>query len=655
MYVADFETTVEEDTLNQESTEVWAWGISKIFDGTEYVEIGNCIEDFFDFLAHGEKRLRKIVYFHNIKFDGTFLLDYLERELGYSPALIDVSEDEHKFEAEKNLKPGEFSCVITDLGIWYSIVVNYEGYILDFRDSLKLLPFDVKSLGPAFDTKFRKLEMSYKGNMEAHGTITRHQMDYISNDVLVVKEALEKFFNEIGVSKQPPLTISQCALKNFKSRFKEGEWKELFPNLCKVELDEDLYGSKTADEYIRKSYLGGWCYVDERYTGIVNGYTRVYDVNSLYPSVMRDHENPWPIGLPYFTKNNKEILNFPRDSYYFIRFKCKFDLKDGYLPFIQLKHDAHYRSNENLKTSRFDLWGNLIADYRPTITLSRTLFVMFLQGYKVTDMEFLDMCIFNTEVGIFDSYVDHYIDMKQRAGEQKNKVKRTIAKLFLNSLYGKFAKNPENCFKVPVFNDDNEIVDYLYEKGPDSDPLYIPIASAITSYARRFTLRAAILNREYFRYSDTDSIHICPPRGYIPKGIEVHDSDLNCWKLESESENSIFVRQKTYIEYTEDPDRKELSTYDIKACGMPERCKMLIEQNLKRNFPDGDLLAIPEIDSKGKIFDYQSIFLTEKEVEFMSYKMDITDFHNGFSVPGKLLPKLIKGGTVLTEVDFTIN
>ena len=88
---------------------------------------------------------------------------------------------------------------------------------------------------------------------------------------------------------------------------------------------------------------------------------------------------------------------------------------------------------------------------------------------------------------------------------------------------------------------------------------------------------------------------------------------------------------------------------------MPERCKMLIEQNLKRNFPDGDLLTIPQYDLKGKIFDYQSIFLSEKEVSFMSYKMDITDFHNGFSVPGKLLPKLIKGGTVLTEVDFTIN
>lgn len=652
MYVADFETTVDDDTLKQESTEVWAYGISRLFDGTEDVEIGNCIEDFFTYLARGEKRHRKIVYFHNIKFDGTFIIDYLTRELGFVPA---YSEEDHKYEKDNDIKPGEFSCVITDLGIWYSIIVNYNGYIIAFRDSLKLLPFNVKDLGPAFDTKYRKLEMDYKGNMKAGGIITRHQMDYISIDVLVVKEALEKFFNEIGVSKQPPLTISQAALKHYKSMFKAGEWNSLFPNLANVELDEDLYGSKNADEYIRKSYLGGWCYVDERYTGIVNGYTEVYDVNSLYPSVMRDHENPYPIGLPYFTKNNKDILKFPKDSYYFIRFKCKFELKPGYLPFIQLKHDAHYRSNENLRSSKYDLWGHLMPDYKPTITLSRTLFVMFLQGYKVTDMEFLDMCIFNTEVGIFDSYVDHYIEMKERAGEQKNKVKRTIAKLFLNSLYGKFAKSPENSFKIPVFNENNEIVDYVFDKGPDKEPLYIPVASSITSYARRFTLRAAILNREYFRYSDTDSIHICPPKGYTPKGIKIHDSHLNCWKLENKTENSIFVRQKTYIEFTEDKDNKDLSYYDIKACGMPERCKMLIEQNLKRNFPDGDLLTIPQYDSKGEIFDYQSIFLSEKEVSFMSYKMDITDFHNGFSVPGKLLPKLIKGGTVLTEVDFTIN
>lgn len=630
IYMADFETTVNEDTSTQEYTEVWAYGISKLFDGTETVYIGNNIKAFLDFFKFG-KKTRKLIYFTNLKFDGSFIIDFITSELNYKCA-YDV--DKKEFLQDRYLKPGQFITTITDLGIWYSIIINYDGFLLEFRDTLKLLPFSVEQLGKAFDTKHRKLKIEYKGNMCAFGEITEEQKKYITNDILVPKEALEKFLIEINESENPPLTIGQSALKYFKEQFTHKDWKLYFPNLCDVKIDIDKYGSDNTDSYIRKSYGGGWCYADENHTGKIQGKTYVYDVNSLYPAMLK--YNSFPIGLPTFTKDIRDMKN-TKGKYYFIRFRCNFDLKKDYLPFIQLKHDLNFRSNENLFSSRWDRFGNRLKNYKVEMTLSCTMFNLFIQCYNVKDFEFLDGCIFNTEDGIFTQYVNHFMKLKEIASNSKNIVKRTIAKLYLNALYGKFGKNPINSFKVPEYSLNEEVVKYNIDVGDLNKPVYIPIASAVTSYARCYTIRSALKNRDYFRYSDTDSIHLVLPDGVEPKGLEIHDTKLGAWKLESVSDHSLFLRQKTYIEYTDD-------NYDIKACGLPERSKILFEENLKGQKPVNNTITV-----NGEVMK-----LSSKEVEFLQRKRTVKDFKIGFSVPGKLIPKIVKGGTVLEEVDFTI-
>ena len=635
MYVCDFETTVDNDTRLQKETEVWAWACTQIF-GPEDVAIGNTIEGFFDHMINLPMK-NNIFYFTNLKFDASFIIDYIVRELGYTAAF---NEDDKKYAKQNEMREGTFSCVITDLGIWYDVIINHKGHILTFRDTLKLLNYSVRDLGPAFNTKHRKLEIDYKGNMHKGGTITKEQQDYISNDVLVVKEALEAFFKEIGVKKQPPLTISQWALSEYKKQFRKDEWELYFPNLAEITLDPTIYGSRTVDEYVRKSYLGGWCYADERITGRINGHTDIYDVNSLYPSMMRERRNGMPIGNPTMIRSSGELRKFPKDAFYFIRFRCRFDIRNGYLPFIQLKHDFNYRSNENLRSSRYGRDGNLIdsGKYCPELTLSRPLFELFSQCYRISDFKFLDAAVFNTEHGLFDQYIDRWMKVKEEATIEGNKVKRATSKLAQNSIYGKFGKNPENSFKIPEYNEDSELVNYRFESGPDGKPVYIPIASAITSYARCFTVRAAIRNYKVFAYSDTDSIHLVCPEGYIPEGIEIHDTHLSCWKHEGSQDHSLFLRQKTYIEWSG-------SDYDIKACGMPDRSKILFTENLRGQIPEDNKI----------VHDGKSFKLSVDELEFMEQERTVKDFKIGFSVPGKLLPKIIKGGTVLQEVDFTIN
>lgn len=262
-FVGDFETTVYK---GQEYTEVWASAIVQI--GTEDVVVLHSIDETLLYLTRHPGNI--IIYYHNLKFDGNFWLDYLLR-IGYTFNRC----------PEGKMRNKEFKCAISDRGQWYTITLKTNDKIIEIRDSLKLLPFSVKKIGSSFKTKHQKLDMVYEGFRYAGCEITEEEKDYISNDVLVVKEALEILFKD-GHDR---LTIGSCCYQEFKRGYDKQEFEQFFPNLYEIKIDSK-YGAETAGEYIKKSYLGGWCYLKK---GCENklyhkGYT--IDVNSLYSSEM---------------------------------------------------------------------------------------------------------------------------------------------------------------------------------------------------------------------------------------------------------------------------------------------------------------------------------------------------------------------------------
>lgn len=624
MYIADFETVVEEDTKTQTHTEVWAWGMAQLFDNTERVKIGNSIDSFFDYCATLGKHI--LVYFINLKFDGSFIIDDLIRNKGYRNGFDAIAEE---FKKSKDLQDKEVIYTISDMGMWYSIVIKYKGHLIEFRDGLKLLPFSVKALSKAFDTKYKKLEMDYKGHSKSGEVITSQEREYIRNDILVPKEAFEKFLTEMNWQKNPPMTIASGALREYKKEYTPQQWDLWFPNLAEVELLKDDYGSNNVDEYIRKAYYGGWCFVNPRYADRIvgksktnkDGCIKVADVNSLYPSVMHSKSGTrYPVGLPTFFKG-RSGLNHP-ECYYFIRFRCNFELKKGYLPFIQIKNNVNYRRNENLISSYWTRDGEFDETIRPEMTMSETMFSLFKKCYNLKDFELLDGCYFETETGIFDGYVDKYMTMKISYND--NVVKRTCAKLLLNNLYGRFSLNPLNAFKVCHEFDD--VIEMDIHQGEDKKPLFIPIGCAITSYARAFTVSGAIANYDTFAYADTDSLHMVCTQDYEPKGIRLHDTDLCAWKLENVWDNGLYLRQKTYIEYTGDK-------YDVKACGLSQRSKELLVHSFNGTEPET---------------------MTKEEKIFVHKKRTVRDFKQGLTIPSNLEPKIITGGCVLVETSFTI-
>lgn len=146
------------------------------------------------------------------------------------------------------------------------------------------------------------------------------------------------------------------------------------------------------------------------------------------------------------------------------------------------------------------------------------------------------------------------------------------------------------------------------------------MASFITSYARKKTITSAQKvmdnynsgkSKIQFVYADTDSLHCISPDFELPEGLDIDPYKLGAWKFESKFNKAKFLRQKCYIENSTEDIENPTPDYELKitVSGMPKGCYPYVNFN---------------------------------------------NFEIGASYKGKKSPKIVKGGVVLEEIDFTI-
>ena len=660
-FVGDFETTVFK---GQTYTEVWASAVVEL--NTEDVTIFQSIDETWHYLCSLDCDI--VIYYHNLKFDGSFWLYFLMNKLHFEQALNKHPDGSVSWIDRNKMSSNTFRYSISNMGQFYTLTIYTNGHYIEFRDSLKLLPFTLKEIGESFKTKHRKLDMEYEGYRYSGCEISVKEREYIRNDVLVLKEALEFMFSEGHTM----LTIGSCCLGEYKQIFAHStheiligykKFEDCFPDMRQFKLDSSQYGCDNAEEYIRDSYGGGWSYVvPEKANKIYYGGLTV-DVNSLYPSVMHSQSGSvYPFGKPYFWKGNtipKEAIG--DNKFYFVRFKCRFKIKDDHLPFIQIKGSPLYRGNECLKTS--DVYNKTTGKYSPEyidkdgklqpciVTLTKTCvdFELIKEHYDLFDLEILDGCWFYACTGLFDEYIDKYAEIKMNS----KGAKRQLSKLFLNNLYGKTASSDDSSFKV-AFIKDNGAIGYYTQEEHNKNVVYIPIGSAITSYARNFTIRTAQKNyhgidNPGFIYADTDSIH-CDLKPEELVDVPVHPTKFCHWKIETYWDKGIFVRQKTYIEHVTHEDGipvQELEKpkepyYLVKCSGMGKRCKQLLSLSLTGKATKEDVES-----------EEEECFLFNAKGE--PIKRELTDFKIGLTVPSNLKPKNIVGGVLLVNNTYKMS
>jgi len=577
-------------------------GLFVKFGNEKNLKIGNNIDTFFEF-CKAEKNPE--IYFHNLKFDGEFIISYL------------LNHGFEHIKDRKEKKNNSFTTLISDMGMFYSIVVYFEVgnktvKKVTFYDSLKIIPFSVDQIAKSFNLEISKLSIDYNEKREKNHILTEQEKAYIKNDVLIVAQALNVLFNQ----KLTKMTQGANALSDFKEILTKSRFEHYFPPL-----------EKWADKDIRKAYKGGFTYLNPEYEGKEVGAGVVLDVNSLYPSVMYEKLLPYGEGI-LFEGEYKQDNYYPL---YIQSFTCSFELKEGKIPTVQLK-DKHYKweylPNEYVTTSN----GNIINLIMTNIDMK-----LFFENYNVYDLKFINGWKFKAMKGLFRKYIDKWIKVKNEATISGNKGMRTLAKLMLNALYGKFATSLEVKSKVPYLSE-NGVVKYSITEGEEKKGIYIPMGVFITSYAREKTIRTSGAIKEYsikkygkdlYCYSDTDSIHTLLPIEELKLFCDIDDVELGKWKHESSFEEAKFVRQKCYVE-------KFHGEYNITCAGLPKKC-MYKKEGIK----DSLFYKTYEMDISGK----------EQEVE---KEFKLKDFEVGFTASGKLSFKHVRGGVILTPTEFSI-
>jgi hypothetical protein len=229
---------------------------------------------------------------------------------------------------------------------------------------------------------------------------------------------------------------------------------------------------------------------------------------------------------------------------------------------------------------------------------------------------------FKSTSKLFKDYIDKWSKIKIESKKEGNRAMYLLAKLMLNALYGKFALNPNVQSKIPYYN--NGMIKYFEGQKETRDPIYIPVGTFVTSWARYKTITSAQSVYDRFIYADTDSLHLTGKD--IPESLDVDDVELGKWKHESTFKRGRYLRQKSYFECEIISDK----SFN----------KMKTEEQEQCYFYDGSRV-IDRITCAG---------LPESCYKHVTWD----NFQEGATYPGKLQMTHVKGGIILKDIDFSI-
>ena len=185
----------------------------------------------------------------------------------------------------------------------------------------------------------------------------------------------------------------------------EHSFRNLFPKLP-IEVDD----------YIRKAYRGGWTYVNPKYQNKLIYGIDVYDINSMYPSKMRDKYIP--MGQPIFFEGKPKPNKY---QCYICRVLISFEIKPNHLPSIQVKNGWEFNPTEYITSSN----NCEIELYLTNIDLR-----LIFKQYDVLSIKYIDGYYFRKYKGVFNDFIDENMAIKENSVGGK----RFVAKRRMNSV-----------------------------------------------------------------------------------------------------------------------------------------------------------------------------------------------------------------------------
>jgi len=486
VYYADTETTTYDE---EKGVRVYLWCIVDTLKSQYH---GFDVESLYKFLH----KTTGIFYFHNLKFDWSYLEWYM-------------------------LKNNKKYKIMERYGQIFKITFGK----CELRDSMNLINLSLDELGKTYCKNYHKTSINYDVPYEHQAT--QEEIEYCFNDVYVLREGLENWKTNMKSllhrnnmvkteeSVDNKITYASIAFEGFKEL-------SLYDKVCpKTTLNEyRLFG---------KAYHGGFVYSNPQ--GIKKNITMI-DCNSMYPYIYVTKNLPY--GKPYYISEYDEII---KKDFYIISVNITFALKEGYIPIIGggfgkyggINYQSYCEDEIELVVCKYD-WELIQEFYDIEFTYN--------WGY-----------CWNTCSEFYKKYGDIFMMEKKNA---TTKILRSLAKVMLNSPYGKTAMNGLNEIREYYLDEDDVVKSKITGYKTDEKAYqYLPQAISITAQARKHLLTTAkMIGFDKVQYMDTDSIKFDNKNVDLSK-IWIDDKELGAWKDEGHPTYFKTIAPKKYIIYND--------------------------------------------------------------------------------------------------------
>lgn len=396
----------------------------------------------------------------------------------------------------------------------------------ELRDSYNIVPVPLSAYKKD-EIDYAIMEKSERTRPDNANTIRA----YLRSDCVYLFELISKFIESFGLK----LTLAGASM---------AEWKRISAQPI-PETDADFYAE------ISPYYYGGR--VECFQSGIIEKNFAVYDINSAYPYAMT-FEHPYSV--------EKERANGYLKDADFVRVLAS---SVGAFPFRGAGKGINASDSEGMEDENvLGLWFPHDGLWRE-FTITGHEYRMANDHGILYKSKVIESIRFAGRIS-FRDYVNHFYEMRNKAKAANDDANSLFAKLFMNSLYGKFAANPEryNNYCIVPKSDAADLAacteaewneagwKFGGELGPwilaqselaDAEKRYYNVATgaSITGFVRAM-LFDAIKSSKGVLYCDTDSIaveslglqNICGPK-------------LGQWKHEGDFDKAGIGGKKLYI------------------------------------------------------------------------------------------------------------
>ena len=452
---------------------IWQFAIE------ENVIIGRTWNDFlyfckklYDYLDLKERYI--IVYVHNLSYEFQFICKWFN--------WIDIFADSER----KPIK------AMTDTHFIFKCSYRLSGY------SLEVLANNLKS----HNIKKMVGDLDYNLIRNSKTPISKEELQYCINDVLIVTSYIEEQIDEFGNIEKIPLTQTGKVRRYVRKQcFQNKEYKYFIKELT-IEKPEYLL--------LKNAFAGGFTHCNAMYTNKICKNVTSYDFTSSYPTVLISEKYPMSKGKEVNVNSESELIKLIKN--YCVLVDLQFNnIKSSFL----YEQIISYSKCRNVKNPLINN-GRIVQADTLTITCTDIDFLNIKDFYKWDSMK-IGLCYIYKKDYLPKEFIKTILHLYKSKTELKGvdgkEVEYLHSKELLNSLYGMCVTSiVHDSFNfdgkewtTENGNLDEELKNYNTDKNRF---LFYQWGVWCTAYARNNLYTAIRECKEDYIYSDTDSVKI---------------------------------------------------------------------------------------------------------------------------------------------------